>query len=491
MKEFSKVLAFDFGASSGRAILGEFDGERITLNEIHRFSNDPVIMNGTMYWDVLRLFFEIKQGLLAAKPYGEIHSIGIDTWGVDFGLLDEEGKLIENPVHYRDLRTSGMLEKAFEKFPKDRFYEITGNQFMEINTAFQLFSLSQNRPQILERAKSLLMMPDLFNYFLTNVKSCECSIASTSQLMDAKEGVWSKEIMTALQIPERLFSYIVPSGAKIGKLSKDICEELSIEPADVIAVSGHDTQSAIVSVPAQEDDFAFLSCGTWSLLGTELCEPLINQKTLEFNITNECGYGNKTSFLKNITGLWLIQETRRQWKREGMDISFAEMEKLARGAMPFRCYIDPDFAAFSTSGDIAKRIQKYCVETNQSVPLTKGEILRCIYESLAMKYRFALSQMEECTGKKYEKIYLVGGGTKDKFLCQMTANACGCNVSAGPVEATVLGNIAVQLMASGKIANINEARKIIKNSQSVEVFEPQDIDAWQTEYNKFLKVTKC
>ena len=292
----SKVLAFDFGGSSGRAIFGSFDGEKINIKEIHRFSNDPVFINGTMYWDVLRLFFEIKQSLIKAKQFGEIDSIGIDTWGVDFALLDKDGQLIENPVHYRDERTLGMVEKSFEKISKNEFYSITGNQFMEINTVFQLLALKEKRSHLLERADVMLLMPDLFNYLLTGKMVTENSIASTTQLFDAKERTWSDRVINALGLPRKIFTKIVPSGTIIGDISEKICDELKIEKCKVIAVAGHDTQSALVSVPTTEKDFVFLSCGTWSLLGTEIDEPIINEKSSKYNITNEGGYENKASF---------------------------------------------------------------------------------------------------------------------------------------------------------------------------------------------------
>ncbi|HJA18531.1 MAG TPA: rhamnulokinase, partial [Candidatus Mediterraneibacter ornithocaccae] len=293
-----KVLAFDFGASGGRAMCGTFDGEKITIEELHRFSNDPVILNGTMYWDVLRLFFEIKQGLIKAKKCGKIESIGIDTWGVDFGLIDSEGRLLENPVHYRDSRTEGMLAESFKMIDKQKFYEITGNQFMEINTAFQLLYLLKNRKDLLDRADKMILMPDLFNYFLTGAKKAEYSIASTTQLLDARKGQWSDEVLDALELPKHIFPEIVPTGTKVGELTDEICTELGLDKIDVMAVAGHDTQCALVAVPASEEDFIFLSCGTWSLLGTELAEPIINDKSEYYNITNEGGYGRKISFLK-------------------------------------------------------------------------------------------------------------------------------------------------------------------------------------------------
>lgn len=490
MDKIKRILSFDFGASSGRAILGTFDGKKIELKEIHRFSNDPVIINGTMYWDVLRLMFEIKQALLKTKPYGKLDSIGIDTWGVDFGLIDKDGKLIENPVHYRDSRTNGMVEKAFEKLPSEEFYSITGNQFMEINTAFQLFSLAQNRPEVLDRAEHLLLMPDLLRYMLTDDMDTEYSIASTTQLLDAKNRVWSKKVLEALGIPEKLFGDICPTATVTGKLSDSICEELGIESCPVTAVAGHDTQCAIASVPTKEKDFLFLSCGTWSLLGTELDEPLIDKNAYDCNITNEGGYGNKASFLKNIIGLWLIQETRRQWKKEGCELSFAEMEKLAREEEPLKCFIDPDDDVFVPAGNIPKRVMEYCERTNQFVPKTKGQILRCIYDSLAMKYRYAISQIEFCTKKDYNKLYIVGGGVQDKLLCQTTANYCHKTVIAGPIEATVFGNLLLQLCAQGDVNGLEEAREIVRNSDSVLTFDIEENEKVDNAYKTFKEVTK-
>lgn len=480
-----QVLAFDFGGSSGRAMLGSFDGNKIDIKEIYRFSNDPVIVRGTMYWDVLRLFFEIKQGLIKAKQYGKIDSIGIDTWGVDFALLDANGDILENPVHYRDSRTAGMLEKSFEKLPKDQFYNITGNQFMEINTVFQLLSLKEKRSHLLERADVMLLMPDLFNYLLTGKKVSENSIASTTQIFDAKNRVWSHKVIDSLGLPKKLFTEIVPSGTVIGKVSEEIVEELKIDSCDVIAVAGHDTQCALVSVPAEEKDFVFLSCGTWSLLGTELDEPIIDEKSSFYNITNEGAYGDKASFLKNIIGLWLIQESKRQWEREGLEYSFSQLEEMANEAEPFKCFIDPDDSVFVPAGNIPERIREYCLKTNQEVPATVGEIVRCINESLALKYRVALEEIMDSTGKTYPNMYMVGGGIQSKLLCQMTANSCNCKVSAGPVEATVLGNIAIQLMASNEIGSLEEARNIIRNSQKITYYEAQNKEEWDKQFKKF------
>lgn len=491
MEHTKRLLAFDFGASSGRAILGEFDGSRISLKEVHRFSNDPVQALGTMHWDILRLFFELKQGLCAAARLGRIDGIGVDTWGVDFGLLDKDGKLLENPVHYRDARTAGMAERSYERIPQKRLYEITGNQIMEINTAFQLLSLKENRPALLERADKLLLMPDLFLYLLTGKKIAEYSIASTTQLLDAKNRTWSEEVISALGLPRHLFPEIVPCGTKIAALSDEISAETGAKSIPVIAVAGHDTQCALVSVPAEEEDFLFLSCGTWSLFGTELPAPLMDETAYRCNVTNEGGCDYKTSFLKNIIGLWLIQESRRQWKREGKEYSFADMEKAARAAVPLRCFIDPDNAVFVPAGDIPNRVRDYCKRTNQFVPETDGEVLRCMYDSLAMKYRYSAEQIERCTGKAYKAVYIVGGGTKDKLLCELTANACGKTVKAGPTEATVFGNIALQLMALGEIKDLKEARRIISASERVSEFNPQNADEWNNAYKRFTEVTGC
>ncbi|MBQ2759045.1 MAG: rhamnulokinase [Clostridia bacterium] len=477
-----RVLAFDFGASSGRAILGIFDGKKITLNEVHRFSNDPVSVGGTFYWDVLRLFHEIKQGILKAKQAGGFDSIGIDTWGVDFGLIDKKGYLLENPVHYRDKRNQGMIEEAEKYISKDELYNITGIQFMDFNTVFQLLSLKINRPELLEKADKLLFMPDLLNYFLTGTKVSEYSIATTSQLIDINTRSWSKTVTEKLSLPENLLADIVKPGTVIGKLSPEICKELSVEPVDVIAVAGHDTQSAITAVPSEKPDFAFISCGTWSLFGTEPEKPIVNEKSRKFNVTNEGGYNYATAFLKNICGLWLIQESRRQWIREGKEYSYAELEEMALASKEFACFIDPDAPEFVAMGDIPSRIKEFCRKTGQYVPETVGEIVRCIYESLALKYRNVFEGIEDCTNKKYEQINIMGGGTKDKLLCKMTADSCLVPVYAGPIEATVLGNIAIQLMSSGAISDINEARKIIANGENLKEYLPENTEKWNKAY---------
>ena len=485
-----KVLAVDFGASSGRAIIGSFDNGKISLQEVHRFSNDPVKVNGTLYWDVLRLLHEIKQGIVKAKMAGGFDSIGIDTWGVDFGLIDKDGRLLENPVHYRDPRTAGLVEEAFKTVPKEKLYKITGIQFMELNTLFQLISLRRQRPELLERADKMLFMPDLLAYFLTGKMCAEYSIASTSQLIDIENRTWSKELLEAFDIPESLFAPLVQPGTVLGELTDEICEELGVDKVPVISVCGHDTQSAITAVPCPEGDFAFLSSGTWSLFGTELKTPIVDETSLKINITNEGGIDGTIGLLKNIIGLWLIQESRRQWQREGQDYSYAELEKLALKEEPFKCFIDPDAPEFTPQGNIPRRVQEFCEKTGQYVPQSVGEIMRCIYESLAMKYRLTFEKLCDCTNKDYPVIHVIGGGTKDGLLCQMTANSCDRTVKAGPIEATVMGNVAVQFMSDGTIKDVAHARQAVADSETLKVYNPENADEWKQAYPRFVEIAK-
>lgn len=474
-----RALAFDFGASSGRAVIGSFDGEKTTFHEVHRFSNDPVTIGGTLYWDVLRLYHEIEQGILKAKADGGFDSIGIDTWGVDFGLVDKEGRLLSNPIHYRDAGNNGMVERAAALIAKDEMYAITGIQFMDFNSAFQLLRLREDDPALLERADRLLFMPDLFNFFLTGRAAAEYTIATTSQLIDLKTKNWSDRMTDALGIERRLLPDVIQPGQVLGTLRREIAERLGVPRVPVIAVCGHDTQSAITAAPAEEKDFAFISSGTWSLFGTETHTPVVTREARRLNITNEGGYGGTISFLKNICGLWLIQESRRQYAREGKEYSFAELETLARAAEPFRSLIDPDDPCFAPVGDIPERVRAFCRRTGQPVPEDVGSVIRCIYESLALKYRVTLEGISSCTGKAYPRLYVFGGGTKDRLLLQMTADSCAVPVSAGPVEATVLGNLSVQLMAVGALPDLATARKAVAAGAETKQYTPQSPAEWE------------
>ena len=426
-----QVLAVDYGASGGRVMLGGFDGASFTISELHRFPNDPVKLGDTMYWDMLRLFFEMKQGIVKSKAYGEICGIGVDTWGVDFGLLDREGRLLDNPVHYRDGRTAGMMEKTLKMVGRDPLYELTGNQLMEINTLFQLMAVKERRPELLERADALLLMPDLFQYFLSGAKISEKSIASTTQMMDMRQGAWAFGLLETLGLQTGMMRDILPGAVRTGSLRPEIQKELGVPAMEVIAVAGHDTQSAMAAIPAREEDFLFISCGTWGLFGTELPEPVISEMSKKFNITNEAGLEGKYAFLKNIIGLWLIQESRRQWIREGKEYGFGELETKAACTEPLKSLINPDAPEFVPSGDIPERIRQFCRKTRQPVPQYEGEIVCCIDQSLALAYRKAMDEIRACTGKQYPVIHLIGGGAQSGLLCQMTANACGLPVVAG------------------------------------------------------------
>ncbi|MBQ7573966.1 MAG: rhamnulokinase [Clostridia bacterium] len=493
MAKTYKFLAFDFGASSGRAILATFDGEKIKLEEKHRFSNDPVNINGNMHWDVLRLFFEIKQGILKCANSGDrdIDCIGIDTWGVDYGLLDKDDKLLGNPYHYRDTRTEGMYDEAFKRVSKEDIYKETGIAYNWFNTIFQLLSAKLSDDSTLKEAKTLLMMPDLFNFFLTGVKKTEYTNASTTQLYNSKTYEWAYDLMDKMGIPKDIFTEVIEPGQVVGTVKPELAKELGIGEVPVIAVASHDTGSAVVSVPVPDkDDFIYISSGTWSLMGVELKEPNTSDMALNHNFTNEGGYGKTIRFLKNIMGLWLVQESRRQWIREGEELSFGELAKMSQASTPLESFIDPDYVEFSTPGDMPNRIREYCKKTGQKVPETKGEIVCCIAQSLAMRYRATVEGMEEVTGNKYNVINIVGGGIQDKVLCQFTANATNRIVSTGPVEATSIGNVVVQGIAMGAIKDLNEGRAIVKNSFDITEYTPQNTEAWDKAYEKWKEIIK-
>ncbi|WMJ22637.1 rhamnulokinase family protein [Paludicola sp. MB14-C6] len=465
------VLAFDFGASSGRAIKACYDGKTLTYHEIHRFENNPYFYQDHFCWDIDELMQNVYT---AIEKAGEFNSVGFDTWGVDYGLLDKNGNLVKRPVSYRDIRTRGVAKKAFEKMSAYDIYRKTGNQIMDMNTLFQLIS------DDLSGTEKILFMPDLFSYMLCKNAVCEQTIASTSQMFNPTDMHWQDEVLNTFGISQNKLCTIVPSGTIIGEYKN----------AKVIAVAGHDTQCAVAAMPCKSKNVAFLSCGTWSLFGTELDSPVLTKQSFDNCLSNEIGANSKINFLKNIIGLWLIQESRREWKRQGKEYSYAELEKLALEAQPLQCFINPDASEFATPGDIPSRVQKFCEKTGQKVPDTVGEIMRCIYESLAMKYRYALMQITNITQKNFTILHVLGGGTKDKLLCQMTANSCNITVEAGPIEATALGNIIIQLVALGKIPSIDEGRQIIANTEHIIKYYPTQSDVWEKAYNNCKKFFK-
>jgi rhamnulokinase/L-fuculokinase len=485
-----KMLAIDLGASSGRGIIGEFDGKKLSLRENHRFSNDPVMVNGSFLWDILRIFFEIKNSIrkCALSDDKDIKTIGIDTWGVDFGLLDKTGKLIENPHHYRDKRTDNINIEAYKRIPKDKLYNITGLQYLPFNTIFQLLALSMQRPHVFNNAETMLMIPDLLNYFLTGIKKTEYTIASTSALLDAKKRTWEKELFSHMGIPEKLFTEIVQPGNILGGLSKEVLDDVGNIKANVVNVASHDTGSAIAAVPAKSENFVYISSGTWSLMGIESKEPIINEKSALYDFTNEGGVNNTIRVLRNVAGLWLVQESKRQWEREGEKLTFDELNEMAKNNGPSKCFINVDAPEFAPPGNMPERIRDFCKNTNQYIPQTKGEIVRCILDSLALAYKRTLTQINELQGTKAQNINIVGGGTQNSLLCQLTADACGIPVYAGPIEATALGNIAVQMMSLREISSLCEAREIIANSFDVVCYEPKDVGVWDDAYDRFEKL---
>ena len=484
------VLAFDFGASSGRAMLGSFDGEKVSVKEIHRFSNDPEMINGLYYWDIVRLFHEIKTGLLKAKEYGGYESIGIDTWGVDFGLLDSKGRLVGNVYHYRDARNEIAAQDFLAHImPMEELYRRTGIQYAPFNTVFQLHALKTQQPYLLENAEHLLFLPDLFDYFLTGKIHTDYSEAPTSGLLDVRAKDWDWDLIDRLGVPRRIFSKISSSGEVVGALEQDLCDELMIDPVKVISVASHDTASAVAAVPSTERDTVYISCGTWSLFGTELDEPNTSDEARESNLTNEGGCQGKIRFLKNIMGTWLIQQSRRYWNRQGHNLSYDDLEQMANACTPFQSVVDVDDSVFLAPGDIPVRIQEYCRKTNQPVPQSIGEIMQCIYCSIALRYRYTFDSLKKITGKEYTAIHMVGGGIQDKTLCRLAANTCGVKVIAGPIEATVIGNVMVQLIAGGAVKDLDEARRIVKASFDCKTYLPEeDLTAYKLAYLQYRKL---
>jgi rhamnulokinase len=472
------VLAFDLGATSGRAILGQFGAGKIELQEIHRFPNEPVRYNGEMHWDAPRLWLEIQAGLRAAAQAGPaIAAIGVDTWGVDFALLGERGALLDNPYHYRDRRTQGMVERACAAAGADRIYDATGTQFMEINTLYQLYAASLKTPQLLGAAESLLTMPDLLNYWLTGVQACEYTEATTTQFLDRRTRTWACDLLRDLGIPTHFLKPIVQPGTELGGLRPELAHAGALRGATVIAPACHDTGSAVAAVKTGGAT-AFLSSGTWSLLGTEVPEAVVNAESRRLNFTNEGGVGGKYLLMKNLTGLWLLESCRRQWELAGERYTYPALCEMAVAEPPFRSLIDPNHHAFTAPDDMPRAIGEYCARSGQPAPSTPGQYTRAILESLALAYRAALEQLGTIAGVRFREVRVMGGGCRNAALNQFTADATGCRVLAGPAEATALGNIAMQLVGIGTIASIDEARALIERSFPVEVFEPRGGGAW-------------
>ena len=498
MATTSNYLALDLGAESGRGLLGRFDGQYLALEETHRFPNGPVRMLDTLYWDLPRLFEEIKTALgKGALCGGGLDGVGIDTWGVDFGLIGRGDTLLGNPVHYRDARTDGMLDAAFKCVARERIYEITGLQFLPFNTLYQLLALSQARSPLLDVASTLLMMPDLFGWLLTGRRAGERTNASTTQLLDPRSGTWSDELCRGLGLPHAILPELIEPGRELGPLRSSVVEELGLtRPMTVIAPATHDTASAVAAVPAKTStlssgappDWCYLSSGTWSLLGVEVPRPVINAETMRYNFTNEGGVAGTTRLLKNIMGLWLVQECRRTWARGGRELSYEEMIARAQVAPPFTTLVNPDDTSFLAPGDMPARLMAYCAQTGQAPPRDEGTMVRCCLESLALKYRWTIDRLESILGTTIRTIHVVGGGTKNSLLCQFTADACGRPVLAGPVEATAIGNILMQAVGRRQLGSIADLRAVVARSFPVTVYEPRATAAWTDAMGRFARL---
>ncbi|WP_099469867.1 rhamnulokinase [Konateibacter massiliensis] len=466
-------LAFDFGASSGRLILGKYDGGRIELEEIHRFTNDPVRVGENFYWDTFRLYHELKTGLKkAAAKKIKITSLAIDTWGVDYGLIDKDGNLIGNPVNYRDDRTIGVIDEVDKIVPLKEVYASTGIQFMNFNTIFQFCADKKMRPEIYDRADKFLMMPDLFNYFLTGKMYNEYTNASTGQLLDAKKRFWDMDLIEKLGLRTDLFCEMIQPGTIVGDLIAEVVKETGLEGVKVIAVGSHDTASAVAGTPFEEENAAFLSCGTWSLLGMEIDEPVLTEESYQFNYTNEGGVERKIRLLKNINGLWIMQNLRKNWCEFEEEVSFPDIIRASREAKRQDFIIDPNDQRFTAPYNMMKEVIAYCEEKGQGTPEGLGEIAMAIYNGLTNEYKTTVANLEVISGKTIPCINMVGGGIQDQLLCELTANATGKKVVAGPIEGSVLGNIVMQLKAVDAIESLEEGRKIIKASFSQKVHMP-------------------
>jgi rhamnulokinase len=488
-------LAIDMGASSGRHVVGRFDGRTLSLEETYRFDNGGVEVLGSLYWDLLGLWTHVRNGMRAAasRTGGQIISVGVDTWGVDFGLLGRDDLLLGNPYHYRDARTNGMMERAFQIVSRDEIFRHTGLQFMQLNSLYQLLAMKLANSPLLEVAERLLLMPDVFHWLLTGQKSNEFTDATTTQFYNPIKGGWATELLEKFGLPTRILGPISEPGTDLGPLRPSVAAESGLGHAHVVLPGTHDTASAVMAVPAtsrpgQRPDWCYISLGTWALLGVESPVPVVNDKVLAMNFTNEGGVGKTFRLLKNICGLWLVQECRRVWNKAGRNWGWEDLNALSAAAKPLVSFIDPDHHDFLAPDDMPEAIRRFCAKTGQTVPADDGAVLRCALDSIAMKFRYVLAMCEDLVGSPVETIHIVGGGTKNRQLCQAAADACGRRVLAGPVEATAIGNIMMQAVAARDVANIAQARDVIRNSFAVQEYQPRNTAAWEEGYGTFLGI---
>lgn len=485
----SHFLAIDLGAESGRAMLGRLEQNRLELEELHRFPNQPVRLPDGLYWDSLRLFHEIREGLRIAGRERKLHldGIGVDTWGVDFGLVDEAGRVVDAPRHYRDARNNGMLERTFAVMPRERIFALTGLQFMQFNSLYQLYAAKLEGTAGLRAGAQLLFVPDLLSYWLSGVRKNELTIASTSQFYNPAAKQWAFELFETLGLPVGLLGDIVPPGTRLGPLLDEVADTCGLEGVPVFATAAHDTAAAVAAVPAAGGrPWCYISSGTWSLMGLELDQPLINEGTLKANFTNEVGAAGRIRFLKNIAGLWLVQECRRAWALETREYSYAQLTGMAAQAPAFQAVLDPD--AFLEPGHMPERIAEYCARTGQKAPEQPGAMIRVILESLALRYRQVLELLDTLGGQRIEVIHIVGGGSKNTLLNQFVADATGRTVIAGPTEATAAGNVLVQAMGAGLLDGLEQVRAVVRASFPLDTFEPGSREGWDKAYDRYLRV---
>lgn len=489
MTATKKMLAFDLGAESGRGLVAAFNGERLDLEVVHRFPNGPVQTLDALHWDVLRLWGEMLDALRrAGAQHGDLASVGVDTWGVDFALLGRHGTLLGNPRHYRDPHTEGIMDAAFTVVPRAEVFRQTGIQFMRFNSLFQLLALKRDRSPLLDAAETMLMIPDLFHYWFTGIQANEATNASTTQLIDPHTRGWAVDLMRRFGLPERILGSLVQPGTVLGPLRPSVAAQAGVAGLPVIAPATHDTAAAVAAVPAAGDAWAYISSGTWSLMGVETRRPLTDERTLRVNFTNEGGVDGTIRLLKNIMGLWLVQECRRAWEKSGKNYTYEELMRLADAAPPFVSVVNPDHDTFVLPSSMPAAIGEFCRKNGQSVPTEPGAVVRCALEALALRYRWVLGRLEELVGKRLDTIHIVGGGSQNTLLCQLTADACDRPVVAGPVEATALGNVLVQMLGLGLVGSLAEGRSVVRRSFDVRTFEPRHASQWHEPYERFLQL---
>jgi rhamnulokinase len=485
----TNFAAVDLGAQSGRVALGRFDGERISVEELHRFPNEPVLADGRLQWDIRRLYRETLDGLAATSRAADIDALAVDSWAVDFGLVDGDGRLLANPVHYRDRRRAAAFDSVLARIPAHELYTRTGIQLLPINTIFELAALESEGDPALDAAEALLLVPDLFNSWLCGSRVAELTNATTTQCYDPSQRTWADDLLDRIGVRPSIFPEIVPPGTLLGPVVEEVAADTGLGAAPVIAGATHDTASAVVAVPFRDSSSVFLSVGTWSLVGLETTEPVLDDRAFDANVTNEGGVAGTFRVLRNVTGLWLLHECRRAWAAQGADHSFAELVSLAEAAPPLRSFVDPDDPVFAEPGDMPARIADSCARTGQPVPDGPGATARCVLESLALAHAETVDTVSAVAGTTPRELHVVGGGARNELLCRWTAEAAGLPVLAGPEEATLAGNVLVQAMALGELATLTEGRAVVGASFSLKTYEPSGGDEWREARDRFRRIS--